>query len=63
MEMITCPDLDMLCNRETDLDYNAGPRDTPIVYAPLHVAGIPYVRSLMWLVSLSGILLVLIPII
>lgn len=34
-----------------------------IVYVPLYVAGIPYIRSCVWLVSLGGILLVLIPII
>jgi uncharacterized MAPEG superfamily protein len=30
-----------------------------IVYVPLYAAGIPYVRSLVWGVSLAGILLVL----
>jgi uncharacterized MAPEG superfamily protein len=30
-----------------------------VVYVPLYVAGVPYVRSLVWVVSLAGILLVL----
>jgi uncharacterized MAPEG superfamily protein len=30
---------------------------------PLYAAGVPYIRWLVWLVSLGGILLVLIPII
>lgn len=30
-----------------------------IVYVPLYAAGIPYVRSLVWLVSLTGLVLVL----
>ncbi len=34
-----------------------------IVYVPLYAAGVPYVRSLVWVVSLAGILLVLVPII
>ena len=34
-----------------------------IVYVPLYAAGIPYIRSLVWTVSLAGILLVLIPIV
>ena len=34
-----------------------------LVYVPLYAAGIPYIRSLVWLVSLGGILLVLSPII
>ena len=34
-----------------------------LVYVPLYAAGVPYIRSLVWLVSLGGILLVLSPII
>lgn len=34
-----------------------------VVYLPLYAAGIPFLRSLVWLVSLLGILLVLVPII
>jgi uncharacterized MAPEG superfamily protein len=34
-----------------------------VVYVPLYAAGVPYIRSLVWLVSLGGILLVLIAII
>ncbi len=30
-----------------------------IVYVPLYAAGIPYVRSLVWLVSLAGLIMVL----
>lgn len=30
-----------------------------IVYIPLYAAGIPYVRSLVWLVSLAGVIMVL----
>jgi len=30
-----------------------------IVYIPLYAAGIPYVRSLVWLVSLAGLIMVL----
>lgn len=30
-----------------------------IVYIPLYAAGIPYVRSLIWLVSLAGLVMVL----
>lgn len=30
-----------------------------IVYIPLYAAGIPYVRSLVWLVSLAGLVMVL----
>jgi uncharacterized MAPEG superfamily protein len=30
-----------------------------VVYVPLYAAGVPYVRSLVWVVSLAGILLVL----
>ena len=30
-----------------------------IVYVPLYAAGIPYVRSLVWLVSLVGLIMVL----
>ncbi|OWT80302.1 MULTISPECIES: MAPEG family protein [unclassified Achromobacter] len=32
-----------------------------VVYVPLYAAGIPYVRSLAWVVSIIGILLVLVP--
>jgi len=32
-----------------------------VVYVPLYAAGIPYVRSLAWVVSIVGILLVLVP--
>jgi len=32
-----------------------------VVYVPLYAAGIPYVRSLSWLVSMVGVLLVLLP--
>jgi uncharacterized MAPEG superfamily protein len=34
-----------------------------IVYVPLYAAGIPYLRSLVWVASLCGIVLILIPII
>lgn len=34
-----------------------------VVYLPLYAAGIPFLRSLVWLVSLVGIILVLVPII
>ncbi|MEM8513943.1 putative MAPEG superfamily protein [Massilia sp. MP_M2] len=30
-----------------------------IVYIPLYAAGIPYLRSLVWLVSLAGLIMVL----
>lgn len=30
-----------------------------VVYLPLYAAGIPYVRSLVWLVSMAGIVLLL----
>ena len=30
-----------------------------IAYVPLYVAGVPYLRSLVWVVSLAGILLIL----
>jgi len=30
-----------------------------IIYVPLYAAGIPYVRSLVWLVSLAGLVMVL----
>jgi uncharacterized MAPEG superfamily protein len=30
-----------------------------VAYVPLYAAGVPYVRSLVWLVSLAGILLIL----
>lgn len=32
-----------------------------VVYVPLYAAGIPYVRSLVWLVSMAGIVMVLWP--
>jgi len=32
-----------------------------VVYVPLYAAGIPYVRSLAWVVSMVGVLLVLLP--
>ena len=32
------------------------------VYVPLYVGGVPYVRSLVWVVSLSGLVLVLVAI-
>ena len=32
-----------------------------IVYVPLYAAGIPMIRSLVWLVSLVGLLMVLVP--
>jgi uncharacterized MAPEG superfamily protein len=34
-----------------------------VIYVPLYVAGIPFIRSLVWLVSLFGIILLLVPII
>jgi uncharacterized MAPEG superfamily protein len=34
-----------------------------VVYVPLYAAGIPFLRSLVWMVSLFGIILVLVPII
>jgi uncharacterized MAPEG superfamily protein len=34
-----------------------------VVYLPLYAAGVPFLRSLVWLISLFGILLVLVPII
>ena len=34
-----------------------------VIYVPLYAAGIPFLRSLVWLVSLFGIILVLVPII
>jgi uncharacterized MAPEG superfamily protein len=34
-----------------------------VVYLPLYAAGISFLRSLVWLVSLFGIILVLVPII
>lgn len=34
-----------------------------IVYLPLYAFGIPYVRSVVWVISLIGILMVLFPII
>lgn len=30
-----------------------------VAYVPLYAAGVPYVRSLVWVVSLAGILLIL----
>jgi len=30
-----------------------------IVYVPLYAAGVPYVRSLVWLVSMAGLVMVL----
>ena len=30
-----------------------------VVYAPLYALGVPYVRSLVWLVSLAGLVMVL----
>ncbi len=34
-----------------------------VVYFPLYAFGVPYIRSLVWLISLIGILLVLFPLI
>lgn len=34
-----------------------------IIYFPLYALGIPLIRSLVWLVSISGLLMVLLPII
>lgn len=34
-----------------------------VVYFPLYAFGIPYIRSMVWLISLTGILLVLLPLI
>lgn len=34
-----------------------------VVYLPLYAFGIPYIRSIVWLISLVGILLVLCPLI
>ncbi len=34
-----------------------------VVYVPLYAAGIPFLRSLAWIVSLVGIILILVPII
>jgi uncharacterized MAPEG superfamily protein len=34
-----------------------------VIYLPLYAAGVPFLRSLVWAVSLVGIILVLIPII
>jgi uncharacterized MAPEG superfamily protein len=34
-----------------------------VVYVPLYAAGIPFVRSLAWIISLVGIILILVPII
>ncbi|WP_144113458.1 MAPEG family protein [Paraburkholderia sp. BCC1886] len=34
-----------------------------VVYVPLYAAGVPYLRSLVWLISMAGIVLILIPII
>ncbi|MFM0739668.1 MAPEG family protein [Paraburkholderia xenovorans] len=33
-----------------------------VVYVPLYAAGIPYLRSLAWAVSLGGIVIILVPI-
>lgn len=33
-----------------------------VIYLPLYVAGIPYLRSLVWLVSMAGLILVLLAI-
>ena len=32
-----------------------------VVYVPLYLAGIPYLRSLAWAVSVAGVLMVLAP--
>ena len=34
-----------------------------LVYVPLYVSGVPFVRSLVWLVSVVGIVQILVPII
>ncbi len=34
-----------------------------VVYVPIYASGIPFIRSLAWLVSLLGIILLLVPII
>ncbi|GGD65892.1 MAPEG family protein [Caballeronia grimmiae] len=34
-----------------------------LVYVPLYAAGVPFVRSLVWLISIVGIVQVLVPII
>ncbi|MDR5838504.1 MAPEG family protein [Caballeronia sp. LZ034LL] len=34
-----------------------------LVYVPLYVAGVPFVRSLVWLVSIVGIVQILVPIV
>jgi uncharacterized MAPEG superfamily protein len=34
-----------------------------LVYVPLYAAGVPFVRSLVWLVSVVGIVQILVPII
>jgi len=34
-----------------------------VVYVPLYAAGVPFLRSLMWLVSIVGIVQMLVPII
>ncbi|MFM0325020.1 MAPEG family protein [Caballeronia glebae] len=34
-----------------------------LVYVPLYVAGVPFVRSIVWLVSVVGIVQILVPII
>ena len=34
-----------------------------VVYVPVYAAGIPFLRSLIWVVSLFGIILILVPII
>jgi uncharacterized MAPEG superfamily protein len=33
-----------------------------LVYLPIYAAGIPFIRSLVWMVSLLGIILVMVPI-
>jgi uncharacterized MAPEG superfamily protein len=34
-----------------------------LVYVPLYAAGVPFVRSLVWLVSIAGIVQILVPIV
>jgi uncharacterized MAPEG superfamily protein len=34
-----------------------------VVYVPIYAAGIPFIRSLVWMVSLLGIILLLVPIV
>jgi uncharacterized MAPEG superfamily protein len=33
-----------------------------LVYLPIYAAGIPFIRSLVWMISLLGIIFVMIPI-